>query len=104
MNRRSLWTGFVSLVLLARATPGQAADCTGKVRQIISEHLGVPIEKVTPRARLAEDLGADSLDCVELVMAFEEEFKITIADEAAGRIKTAADVFAYLKRAVRQCA
>jgi len=53
---------------------------------------------------LAEDLGADSLDCVELVMAFEEEFKIAIADEAASRIKTAADVFAYLKREVRQCA
>jgi acyl carrier protein len=59
---------------------------------------------VTPQARLVEDLNADSLDCVELVIALEEEFNIVIPDEAANRVRTVADILAYLKREVRACA
>jgi acyl carrier protein len=104
MNRRSLWTGFLSWLLLAFPRTARAADCTDKVRKIIIEQLGVPAEKVTLQARLAEDLGADSLDCIELVMALEEEFKTPIPDEAASRVRTVGDIISYLKREIRQCA
>jgi len=55
------------------------------------------------RARLVEDLGADSLDCVELILVLEEEFKIEIPDDAADKVKTVAEVIAYLRRTVRKC-
>jgi acyl carrier protein len=103
MNRRSLWTGFLSL-LVALSRPASAADCTDRVRKIIVEQMSVSPEKVTLQARLREDLGADSLDCVELVMALEEEFHIAIPDEAADRVRTVADIMSYLKREVRECA
>jgi acyl carrier protein len=104
MNRRALWTGFVSLIVAGRAMPAEAADCTDRVRKIIADLLGVAIEKVTLRARLREDLGADSLDCVELLIALEEEFKIAIPDDAADKIKTVGEVIAYLRQTVRDCA
>jgi len=104
MNRRALWTGLVSLIVAGRAIPAEAADCADRVRKIIADLFGVAIEKVTLRARLAEDLGADSLDCVELLIALEEEFKIEIPDDAADKIKTVAEVIAYLRRTVRECA
>jgi acyl carrier protein len=104
MNRRSLWTGFLSILLLAPRQPAHAADCMERLKKLIVEQWGVPADKVTPQARLVEDLKADSLDCVELVLALEEEFNIVIPDEAADRVRTVGDILAYLKREVRECA
>ena len=68
-----------------------------KVKSIIAEQLGVNIEQVTPEASFIEDLGADSLDTVELVMAFEEEFGAEIPDEDAEKLTTVGGVISYLK-------
>lgn len=68
-----------------------------KVKDIIVEQLGVSAEQVTPNASFIEDLGADSLDTVELVMAFEEEFGAEIPDEDAEKLKTVGGVVEYLK-------
>ncbi|MFQ3574544.1 MAG: acyl carrier protein [Thermodesulfovibrionales bacterium] len=68
-----------------------------KVREIIAKQLGVDIAQVTPEASFVEDLGADSLDTVELVMAFEEEFKIEIPDEDAEKIAKVKDAIEYIK-------
>jgi acyl carrier protein len=68
-----------------------------KVKDIIVEQLGVNAEQVTPTARFIEDLGADSLDTVELVMAFEEEFGAEIPDEQAEKLLTVGDVNNYIK-------
>lgn len=67
-----------------------------KVKGIIVEQLGVEEAEVTPAASFIEDLGADSLDQVELVMAFEEEFKLEISDEDAEKIKTVQDAISYI--------
>merc|ERR1711933_159656 len=66
-------------------------DIAGKVKDIISEQLGVDAEKVTPDASFTEDLGADSLDAVELIMAIEEAFDIEIPDEEAEKMTTPSD-------------
>ena len=71
-----------------------------RVTEIIMEQLGVSREEVRPEASFIDDLGADSLDIVELVMAMEEEFDIEIPDEDAEKIQTIADATAYLKAAV----
>ncbi len=68
-----------------------------KVKEIIVEQLGVNAEQVTPAASFIEDLGADSLDTVELVMAFEEEFNAEIPDEDAEKLTTVGAVIEYLK-------
>jgi acyl carrier protein len=68
-----------------------------RVKEIIVENLGVDGEKVTSDASFVEDLGADSLDTVELVMAFEEEFDIEIPDEDAERLTTVGEAVSYLK-------
>jgi acyl carrier protein len=68
-----------------------------KVKEIIVENLGVDAEKVTPEASFVEDLGADSLDTVELVMAFEEEFDVEIPDEDAEKMRTVGEAITYLK-------
>jgi len=68
-----------------------------KVKEIITEQLGVNAEQVTPEASFIEDLGADSLDTVELVMAFEEEFGAEIPDEDAEKLTTVGAVIEYLK-------
>ncbi len=68
-----------------------------KVKEIIVEQLGVNAEQVTPEAAFIEDLGADSLDTVELVMAFEEEFGAEIPDEDAEKLTTVGAVVSYLK-------
>ena len=68
-----------------------------KVKEIIVENLGVDQEKVTEDASFVEDLGADSLDTVELVMAFEEEFDVEIPDEDAERMRTVGEAINYLK-------
>jgi len=67
-----------------------------KVRSIIAEQLGVKLEEVTPQASFIDDLGADSLDTVELVMALEEEFGIEIPDEEAEKMVTVGDAMKYI--------
>ena len=71
-----------------------------KVKNIIVEQLGVDIESVIPEASFIDDLGADSLDIVELVMTMEEEFDLEIPDEDAEKIKTVSDVTNYIKAKV----
>ena len=73
-------------------------DVVAKVKEIIVQQLGVDAEKVTPEASFVDDLGADSLDVVELVMAFEEEFDVEIPDEAAEKIATVKDANEFLKQ------
>jgi acyl carrier protein len=68
-----------------------------KVKEIICEQLGVEDDEVTPNAKFIEDLGADSLDTVELVMAFEEAFDLEIPDEDAEKIVTVGDAIGYIK-------
>ncbi|MCX7682336.1 MAG: acyl carrier protein [Anaerolineae bacterium] len=68
-----------------------------KVKAIIVELLGVEPERVTPEARFREDLEADSLDLVELIMEFEEQFGGTISDEEAQKIRTVGDAVAYIE-------
>jgi len=72
-------------------------DVQEKVKQIIIKQLGVDEAKVLPEARFIEDLGADSLDTVELVMAFEEEFKIDIPDADAEGIRSVGDAINYIE-------
>ncbi|MFQ5925819.1 MAG: acyl carrier protein [Terriglobia bacterium] len=69
-----------------------------KVKQIIVEQLGVDEAEVTPTASFVDDLGADSLDTVELLMAFEEAFNIEIPDEDAEKIATVKDAIAYIEK------
>jgi len=73
-----------------------------RVREIIINELGVDPEKVTAEASFVEDLGADSLDTVELVMAFEEEFGVDIPDEDAEQMRTVGDAVRYLKEHMDQ--
>jgi len=72
------------------------SDIEEKVKDIIVEELGVEREKLTAEASFMEDLGADSLDTVELVMAFEKEFDIDIPDEDAEKLRTVGDALGYL--------
>ncbi len=69
-----------------------------KVKEIIAKELGIEKEKITLDSRLAEDLGADSLDAVELIMALEDEFNITVDDEAATKIKKVSDIVEFLEK------
>jgi acyl carrier protein len=72
------------------------SETADRVKKIVVEHLGVEAEKVTPEASFIDDLGADSLDIVELVMAFEEEFNVEIPDDAAEKITTVKDATDYI--------
>ncbi|BCL38653.1 acyl carrier protein [Nostoc sp. MS1] len=76
------------------------SDTFEKVKSIVVEQLSVEAEKVTPQANFANDLGADSLDTVELVMALEEEFDIEIPDEAAEKITTVQEAVDYINNQV----
>ena len=76
------------------------ADHSAKVKDIIEKELGVEREKLTDGASFIEDLGADSLDIVELVMEFEKEFNIDIPDEDAEKLRTVGDAVAYLEAKV----
>ncbi len=73
-------------------------DTSSRVRKIIVERLGVDEDDVTPEAAFVDDLGADSLDTVELVMAFEEAFDVQIPDEAAEKILTVQNAVDYIKQ------
>jgi acyl carrier protein len=72
------------------------SETADRVKKIVVEHLGVEAEKVTEDASFIDDLGADSLDIVELVMAFEEEFGVEIPDDAAEKITTVKDAITYI--------
>jgi acyl carrier protein len=69
-----------------------------KIKQIIAEKLGVSEDKITPQASFVDDLGADSLDQVELIMAFEDEFGIEIPDEDAEKMKSVKNALEYLDK------
>ena len=75
------------------------ADTFDRVKKIVVEHLGVEEDKVKPEASFIDDLGADSLDTVELVMAFEEEFGVEISDDTANEIQTVNDAVTYIDKA-----
>ncbi len=75
------------------------SDIADRVKKIVVEHLGVEEDKVVENASFIDDLGADSLDTVELVMAFEEEFGIEIPDDAAENIQTFGDAAKFIKEA-----
>jgi acyl carrier protein len=75
-----------------------AASVEERVREIISEQLNVSKDEVVPDASFTDDLGADSLDLVELVMALEEEFEIEVSDEDAEKIRKVKDVFDYIEK------
>lgn len=68
-----------------------------KIKEVVVDQLGVDAEQVTPTANFVDDLGADSLDTVELIMAFEEEFDVEIPDTDAEKIKTVQDVINYIE-------
>ena len=73
------------------------SDVADRVKKIVVEHLGVDEGKVSEGASFIDDLGADSLDTVELVMAFEEEFSVEIPDDAAEKIQTVGDAVSFIK-------
>ncbi len=74
------------------------SEVNQKVKEIIMERLGVSEEKITPEASFINDLGADSLDTVELMMELEEAFGVSIEDEEAEKIQTVKDAVAYLEK------
>jgi acyl carrier protein len=74
------------------------SDIAERVKKIVVDHLGVDMAKVTENASFIDDLGADSLDTVELVMAFEEEFGVEIPDDAAEKIVTVKDAVDYINQ------
>lgn len=78
------------------AKAAKAGDTAARVTKIVVALLGVEARRVTPEARFLDDLGADSLDIVELTMAFEEEFGVAIPDEAAEKMVTVGDAVAWL--------
>jgi acyl carrier protein len=73
------------------------ASIADRVKEIVAEQLGVSAEQVTPEAKFVEDLGADSLDTVELVMALEEEFSVEVPDEDAEKLLTVNDAIKYIE-------
>ena len=74
------------------------SDIADRVKKIVVEHLGVEADKVTENANFIDDLGADSLDTVELVMAFEEAFNVEIPEDAAEKISTVKDAVDYIEK------
>lgn len=81
------------------AEGSEMSDTAERVKKIVVEHLGVEAEKVAEGASFIDDLGADSLDTVELVMAFEEEFGVEIPDDAAETILTVGDAVKFIDKA-----
>jgi len=77
---------------------GEKMETIDRIKKIIVDQLGVEASKITENSSFVDDLGADSLDIVELIMAFEEEFDIEIPDEDAEKIKTVGDAVKYLNK------
>jgi acyl carrier protein len=75
----------------------QMSEIADKIKRIVADHLGVDEAKVVPEASFIDDLGADSLDTVELVMVFEEEFDVEIPEHAAEKIATVRDAIDYIE-------
>lgn len=87
------------LLLVAPQSAGAAAgNCFARVKTVLTRQLGVEANKVTPSANLADDLGADKLDKVEIMMASEEEFGVKIPDADARRLATVGDLVAYVSK------
>jgi len=86
------------ILRLADGGPHPMSEIADKVKKIVVEHLGVEESKVTPEASFIDDLGADSLDTVELVMAFEEAFNVEIPEDAAEKISTVKDAIDYIEK------
>jgi acyl carrier protein len=91
-------TGFLKFTNLTATIMSEIAE---KVKSIIIDKLGVEESEVTPEASFTNDLGADSLDTVELIMEFEKEFNISIPDEQAETITTVGDAIKYLEQNVK---
>jgi acyl carrier protein len=91
--------GAAATTLLVDRSFAQSGDVTGRVTKLIVEQLGVERSKVTAAANFKNDLGADSLDCVELTMAAEEAFNIVVADEAAEKIQPGGEMVRYIATA-----
>jgi acyl carrier protein len=99
-SRRQVMGAAIGAMVAAASAPAPAlaaCDVRPRLVAIVAAHLGVDPEKVTDAARFIDDLGADSLDGVELVMAFEEEFEIEIPDWVAESISTVGQAVAYLE-------
>jgi len=77
------------------------SEILGRIQEIVSNQLGIDKEKVVVTADFTKDLGADSLDVVELVMAFEDEFEITIDDQSAGELSTVQDAIDYIEKQMK---
>ena len=93
---------FRIFVLISVAVkPKAMADITSRVKAIIVDKLGVDEAELTPEATFTNDLGADSLDTVELIMELEKEFDITIPDDQAEKIATVGDAIAYVEEHVK---
>jgi acyl carrier protein len=90
--------GFGPAGIANKTNEDTMADVAPRVKKIVVEHLGVEEAKVTPEANFIDDLGADSLDTVELVMAFEEEFGVEIPDEAAEKIQTVQNAIEFIEK------
>ena len=95
---RSRGDGSSGLIKLGNEVQENMSDIAERVKKIVVEHLGVDADKVTEKASFIDDLGADSLDTVELVMAFEEEFGVEIPDDAAETILTVGDAVTFLEK------
>ncbi len=78
-----------------------AVDMKKRIVEIIATQLGIDQADITPQANVVDDLGADSLDVVELIMALEEEFNLEIPDEEAEKIKNVQDIIAYMESALK---
>jgi acyl carrier protein len=81
-----------------RKDPAMVEASDNKIKQIIAEKLDIALEQVTDHAKFIDDLGADSLDVVELIMTLEDEFNIEITDEDAEKIATVGNAIAFIKR------
>jgi acyl carrier protein len=96
-RRRHGDVGSEGIINLSKEVTFVASFSEDRVKEIIAKELEVETKQLTPEAKFIEDLGADSLDIVELVMALEEEFSIDIPDEDADKLKTVGDAMNYLK-------
>jgi acyl carrier protein len=98
-RRASGILGAAATTLLVDRSFAQSGDVTRRVTKLIVDHFGVERSKVTLAANFKSDLGADSLDCVELTMAAEEAFNIVVADEVAAKIQTVGEMIRYIQTA-----